>query len=257
MVADISLSRIDSYFAESVITYGLVVQQGTLDNQALAIAELPVADVDAVTATPLASAATAQEFDVTDFDGDDAGGPYIPARTLTFALNSHADWLATQMRCIYVGADGVVGEFLLDIPANGNVILESPFAISELLAVKLPAQGGTNGTITIGLDVTDVALQRKYFPGVAAYAPGTEPSVAAVGDADVEDAVGVLTKGRIWVTVEAAVTKGDPCYVRMVESGSDLRGQVRGSAAANFALLAGAVFVTSADTDAVAQLEMV
>lgn len=256
MVADLSLSNIDSYLAENAITYGLIVQQGTEEHQAKAVAELPAVDPDAITLTPLASAVTDQDFVLADFDGDDEGGPYIPARTITFLLNAHADWDPTQMRVVYIAADGTIQEAILDIPDGGDVELKTSIPAGGLRSIHLPAQTGTNGTLTVGLDNTVVELQKEYFPGVAVYAPGVEPSVAAVGDVDATDALGVLTKGRLWVTVEADVEKGDPCYVRMVESGSDLRGQARGSAAVGFARYPGAVFHSAASADAVAQLEL-
>jgi hypothetical protein len=87
------------------------------------------------------------------------------------------------------------------------------------------------------------------------YDPATEPASATEDVADEQD-VNVLVKGTILVTVEAAVVAGDGAWVRVTESGSDLRGQFRGSYATGFARLEGASFKTSAAQDGLAVLEL-
>lgn len=253
--ADSGPGRVEGKAAESAITWGNVVQRGTSDNQFASIAALPAADADAV-ATALASAATAQTFVAASFDGEIGAGLITPPRTVRLLLNAHADWDATLLQITYITADGTEKTDIIPIPDAGDVILKTQSPVMRVVSIDLPAQTGTNGTIAVGVDNTEIALDRGHYPGVAMYTPGVEPSTAAVGDVDAEKSTDVLVAGCIYVIVEAAVEAGMPCYVRMVESGTDLRGQVRGDPAANFARLVGASFKTSAAIDGLAILEV-
>ena len=138
---------------------------------------------------------------------------------------------------------------------------EAPFArLAKSHAAHRSAgstQSGAGGAITAGTagGTDEVTLSRKDFPGVVMYDPATEPASDTEDVADEQD-VNVLVKGTIMVTVEAAVTKGDGCWVRTVLDGSDVRGQFRGSYHADFARLAGASFKTSAAQDGLAVLEL-
>jgi hypothetical protein len=69
------------------------------------------------------------------------------------------------------------------------------------------------------------------------------------------DSVPVMTKGRVYVNVEAAVSAGDPVYVRAVTSGADVAGQF-GAKAANFGQLQGAKYVSTTSGAGLAIVEL-
>jgi hypothetical protein len=170
-------------------------------------------------------------------------------------LNNHADWLATTCKVTTVGPGGVMQEERFAVPAGGNVVLTGNLPFAHFVKAEFETQGGTNGTVYFGTDPTDVALDLSSFPGVAVYDPGIEPYSAA---AEIEDEkpLSVLSKGRVYMVVEEAVVAGAPVFVRMLEAGADLRGQVRGTPAANFYRFVGAKFLTAAAADGLAVMQI-
>jgi hypothetical protein len=255
--ADNTPSSIKAAIAEGEVAFGHCVQVGTSDGQYKEIPALPAADGDAITTTPLASATSEQVFSgVGDFDGD-VGVSYItPARTLTFLLNAHADWLATQMRVVYRDVHGVTQVELLDIPVGGDVTLKTLRAASQIVSLTVPVQDGTNGTITVGVDNTLVELDRVNFPGVVLYRPAAPVDSSVTLDLADESVFDVMYEGTVWVTTEADTSQGDYVYVRVVEDGTDLRGQFSNAASSDFALLPGATYLTSASADGLAKLAL-
>ena len=252
--ADSGFSDVLGYVAEGVMTFGLLCVRGTTEHQVAAMAALPSADTDSI-ATALASAATAQVFSLTDLDGVSGDDVIVPAQRLSFTLNSHADWLATTM--LVVGRDAA-GQQLVEgvsIPAGGNTTLYTTSPFAQVERIHLPVQGGTNGTMDVGTDPTYCAFGPLTHPGVVLFDPMKEAYAEATEVADASQ-VSVIRQGRVDVEVEAAVTPGMLAYVRAVLSGTDLRGQFRGTPAANFFPLLGAQFVTAADTDGVATLQL-
>jgi hypothetical protein len=256
MINDLSTFRdLIHSIAETDLTFGNFVQRGTNDQQIKAIEALPSADTDAI-ATALASAASAQRFELADFDGAIGQGRISPAQQLTFAFNSHADWLASVLKVFGFGPAGNLISEDISIPAGGNVTRATAQAFSQILFIDLPAQGGTNGTIAVGTDPTVVVPDLYTYPGVAAYS-ALQPPHLATAEVAALDRFTMLQRGRVWVQVEAAVTAGNPVYVRMVESGADLRGQVRGSAAAGFWPYPNGVFLTTQSAaDGLALIEL-
>lgn len=95
---------------------------------------------------------------------------------------------------------------------------------------KLPAAAADITTVTKALGVSLVDLNKETLAGIVQYAA--------------QDPVGIVRKGRIWVTVEEAVTPTSPVYVRFVAgSGGSQLGSFRASAdTASAALLAGAKY---------------
>lgn len=253
--ADMGLEhRVESYLAEGAMNFGLLVQAGTdPDKQVKPVAALPVADVDSIIETAVATAASELVIADTDLDGAIGGAAIVPAQRITVALSAHADFDATTAHLHYEDASGVERVDALAIPDGGNVTLNSLLPGRRFIKLVVPAQSGTGGEITAGTDPTEVALSRRDFPGFLMYVPGDEPGSSTEDVAD-EKQANVLVQGTMLVTVEAAVVKGDAVWVRMVESGADLRGQVRGSYAADFYRLEGASFNTSAAQDGLAVL---
>jgi hypothetical protein len=253
-------NRIDSFLAEGVLTFGLLVQAGTdPDRQVKPMAALPAADVDSIIETAVNTAASELIISGADFDSAVYGaGAIVPCQRVTVALSSHADFDLTTGEIHGEGPNGDPIVEQLAIPDGGNVTLTTVNVFRRVDKIVIPAQSGTGGEITAGTTGSDdeIVLSRKDFPGVVKYAPGLEPesSTEDIGD---EDPVDVQTRGTVWVTVEEAVAKGDGAWVRVVESSPDVRGQFRGSYATGFARLEGASFLTTqASADGVAILRL-
>jgi len=251
-----------SKIAEGDIRVGLLLEQGTSHNQVAPLSALPVLDDDAITATPLASAAAAVEYDFGDFDGVVGANPMGVCQRYTLELNAHADWLDSVGQVIYEEPSGaeVAEDFL--IPAGGGVTLTTDGIGRRFKLITLPAQGGTNGTVTIGTTPTAYGLNPDFFHAVGVYDRMATPSDTATVTVDDESKIAVLPKGRIWVISETAVTAaqvalgGADAYVRMVTVGAAVRGQFRSSPAANFAKLPGAKLLTACDADGLSVLEI-
>jgi hypothetical protein len=241
-----SMCKLTNKIASAALKFGLILQRDG-EKSIKPIAALPAADDDSIVATPIASAATAQVITPASFDGVIGEAEIVPAQRLMFTLNNHGDWDDTVMKVVYKDAgDREIVEDVV-IPNGGNTILYTAGVASKLIRIELPAQTGTNGTMDIGTDPTYYELSRNSFPGPAVYDPAKESYAATTEVAQYQD-VAVLERGEFAAVVEAAVTAGDPVYVRMVESGTDMRGQVRGTFAANFTLLPGARFKTTQAT---------
>ncbi len=72
-----------------------------------------------------------------------------------------------------------------------------------------------------------------------------------------QQAISVRARGRVKVTVEEAVSKGDRAFLRITANGGDLPGQWRKSADGGKAIeLKGCYFATSADAGALAILDV-
>lgn len=254
-IADSSVpNRVDSFVAEGTPTPGNLVQRGTdKERQVIPVTSL-AADVDAIVASGGASAATAQTIQTTALNGVVGQGLIIPAQQVTMTLNNHADWDATTAVVKYENAMGEVVEEEVSIPNGGNTTISTVGAARRVLSIYIPAQTGTNGTFTVGTTPTSPVFTLRNFPGVAVYDSGRHPYTSGLFTD--KDPCPVLSKGRIYVTVEDAVTAGDPVYVRAVTSGADIAGQFGGERATNFGLLLGAHYVTSASQDGLAIVEL-
>jgi hypothetical protein len=193
----------------------------------------PAVDVDAVIAT-IASAAAAQT--VTSLDGVGVGGSGAlmnPARKLSLTTNSHADWDATTAIVRGWDAAGNYAEATILIPNGGNTTaaqVEDVF-FSRVKELYIPAQTGTTGTATLGVtaDIGEFAQGTLVLP---LYDASREPYNSSNQYVD-EDPMQVLKRGRAWVALVAG-TAGQQVFVRMVESGSNYRGELRGGAATGF-----------------------
>jgi len=241
---DCGWNDIHSKVAEGgAMTFGLICEAGTACDQVKPVAALPAADTDSI-ATALASAATAQTFELTDLDGVIGDGPIPLAQRLAFVWNNHADWIAGWLKVVGEGPGGVHQVELVPVPVGGNTTTYSASVFKRVDRMYLDAMGGVNGTLDVGTDPTECILDPEQYPGVVLYEVGREPYAAATEVAQYTP-VSILKRGRVWMQVEAAVTKGDPVFVRMLAAGADLRGQVRGTPAANFFIYHNARFVTT------------
>ena len=200
--------------------------------------------------------AAAHTWELTDLDGVIGDGVITPCQRLAFVWNNHADWIAGFLRIVGEGPGGYQQQEDIPIPVGGNVTTYSRSTFRRVDKAHCDPAAGVNGLLDIGTDPTLVMLDSIGFPGFVCYDPAREQFAAATQVA-ANTQVSVLHRGRIWVTVEAAVTDGDPVFVRMVAAGADLRGQVRGTPAANFFPLANAHFATTqAVADGLAIVEL-
>lgn len=207
--------------------------------------------------TNIGSTGGIQTFTGADFEGVIGAGRFWPPLNAVLVLNSHADWDATT--AVIVGLDeyGRYQTEDLTIPNNGNATVVGVKFWSKIDSLVIPAQSGTNGTATFGTGTRLGPLTARDILGVVPYQAAREPGAYAVGDD-----LPVLEKGRIWVNVEAAVSVGDPAYVRIVAGGGESVGAFGripdGTPVTNpdAALLLGARFVTSTTGAGLAELEL-
>lgn len=110
------------------------------------------------------------------------------------------------------------------------------------------------------------------LPGEAAHVTGglrggfavrdlaREQTLAGVTEYKEFDAVSIMRKGRVWVTVEDAVAVGGAVFIRVTTVGGDTVGNVRSDADTDMMVdratqLAGAKFLTDAGAGELAQVE--
>lgn len=222
------------------------MQRGTDPaTQAKPIAAL-AADPDAIVASGLASAATPQTVDGAALNGVIGAGRAVPAQQVTATFSSHVDWDATTAVVTGEDADGNPQTDTIAIPNGGAATASTVKAFSRVTSILIPAQSGTGGTATIGYAPTAPELSRRDFPGIALYDVSREPYDSTTGTYASGDPCPVIEEGDVFVRSESAAAAGDPVYVRVVESGSDLRGQFSAVPGANFARLRGAQYVSNA-----------
>jgi hypothetical protein len=257
MPADSTPRVTESFVAEGAPVVGLLCQRGTNKARQVIPMTSVAADVDSIVdATPgITSAATAQTVTSASADGVIGAGLIIPAQQLTLTLSNHADWDATTALFRYENAAGEVVTEDVAIPNGGNSTITTIGAARRFLSVTIPAQSGVGGTATLGTAPTSPEFSLRDFPGVAMFDASRMPYTTGNAYTD-KDECPVIAKGRAYVTVEDAVTAGDPVYVRAVTSGADVAGQFGGERATNFGLLLGARYVTSAITDGLAIVEL-
>jgi hypothetical protein len=200
-------------------------------------------DVDAIAET-VASAGTAQEL--TDVELDGVVGPDLmnPARQITFIPNGHADWDPSTV--IIRGIDAM-GNKIMDtaLIATSTTGTTSLF-FARVDSVYIPAQTGAGGAATIGV-AANTGVYNPDTVGILIRDSSREPLSTSDAVA-ADDRVDVLKSGKIFVEVEDTVpSKGAPAFLRVLESGSDLRGQWSGVGGAGFTEQPWACFETVDD----------
>lgn len=223
------------------------------DRAAQPLSAPSVGDVDAILVTGVSTAGV-QTLD-TELDGVIGTDRFVWPVNLQMVFNSHADWNATT--AVVSGLDQYGRPQTEDfaIPDGGNATVTGTKFWSKVDSISVPAQGGTNGTFTVGTGTALGPIGRDVL-GILAWDPGREPGAWAVGEI-----APVLRSGRIWVTVEEAVETEQQAFVRLVIAGAEVRGAFRaspdGTAGAPDAVpLINAKFVTSTSGAGVAQLEV-
>lgn len=240
-VADSSAHVIDSYVSEGACVVGNLVMRGTTKATQVKPMVTLAADAVALSASGLASAATAQT--ITTFNGATGTGLIVPAQQITLTLNSHANWDATTAQVTYEDPWGNrVSEDVL-IPDAGNATVSTVGAARRILSIVLPAQSGTNGTFTVGTIPTAPVFTLRNHAGIVTFDASRQPYTTGNALTD-KDPCAVISKGRVWVSVEAAVNAGEPVYVRAVTASSNVPGQF-GAKATNFGQLMDAIYLTT------------
>ncbi len=221
---------------------------------------VPAADVDAIIASGASTNGvqvwTADGTSSLDFDGVIGYRKSIYGRPIQITTNSHADWNATT--CYLSGFD-VNGAQVWDsilLTADGAATDLATFGVGFAQVTKfiLPAQTGANGTFTLGYQGATTAQTVDLF-GVAIVNDAGESATtyAAAGQGS------FLRRGRIWVTVENAVTRGQQAFLRHTSDGGSntALGTWRGDwDAGRAAAVPWARFMTAAGAAGLAQLEV-
>lgn len=245
--------------AEAVLGVALFLQKGANPRGVLPLSDV-TADVDSILATGGASAATAQTISGASLDGVIGQGRIVPAQQVSLVLNSSANWSASTMTVYGEDADGnSIAEDIL-IPASGNATIKTTLAFGRVVKLYIPAQGGTGGTFTVGTTPDAAEYSRSDLLGVAEYQSAHMPYTTATyagGEYAANETVPYFDRGHVFMKTEAACTKGDKVFVRIVTSGADLPGQVSNARSASFALVRGSFFrSTQATAGAIAVVQL-
>lgn len=189
--------------------------------------------------TTLASSASAATLSGAGLTGAIGALRMSPARRITIILSNNANWDAGTW--ILKGKDISGKDISEDIVVAdaGNATYTSRQFYSYVESLYIPAQSGTGGTMTVGVSA-DEADYAKGSVGVA-FRDNTREPASNDSYADQEDCP-MFVGGPVLVKVEAAVSRGMPCFVRTALSGPNVMGQFRGDPAAGFSLFRGAHF---------------
>lgn len=251
MLADLGPHDIETYNAEADLVLGLLLQDtgDVSSRQVSPVAALPSADPNSLVgdATPLALGAGEVVLTQADLDGAIGDAEIAPAQLLSIAMNAEADWLAGNFIFEAYGPEDVEKVERIPVTVGGDATIYSQLPYSRFHRLIVPAGDGAARTIEVGTSPTRYACSRVSFPGIGLYQPFGE-RVSSTVDVAAGREVNVLRRGRVWVVTEAAVQRGNPVYVRMVASGNNVRGQFRGSPAANFCRLAKAEWASNQAT---------
>jgi|GEM_PF-5127227 len=236
-LADSGTHDVKSVIAAAIIAAGLVVVKGAVPAKGYLPTPPDAADADGIIATA-SSAVTAQTLSGASLNGAMGAERLIPPRNITLTLNSHADWDATVATVTGLDDAGDVIQENLLIPNGGAVTVTGVLLFASVTSLYLPAQSGVAGTATLGFGALVGSITGRDVHGVALYDATREPEGYPVGYP-----VPCVRKGRVFVTSETSYVDGDPVFVRLVVTGSEVAGHVRATADSNdCARLKGASF---------------
>lgn len=110
---------------------------------------------------------------------------------------------------------------------------------------------------TVSTDITSVLKPLGITRDNIARDPNFPSGGTAGYTYQIGDSVEIVSQGQVWVTVEEAVAPGDDVYVRCDTGTGSQKGAFRSSAdSSTAALLAGAVYRTTAAADGLALVEI-
>ena len=223
------LSRI----ASGSIRFGILVYKASADSDFLVKqppAPVYLGDADSIK-TNGASTAGIVTYSGADFQGALGAAEFDYPMNLTLSNNAHADWDAGTW---HIYGETAPGELAYDRwtqaadVANTELLTDFRIRFSKVHSIVRPAQTGTNGTFTIGTGLLLGEVTRGRCPGIALAIRGYEALATPVGYSD-KQALDVLAAGEVWVLVEDAVVEGQQAYVRLVATGGEVRGAIRGT----------------------------
>lgn len=212
----------------------------------------PTADPDAIIASGVASATTRQTITGATLNGIIGVAEISPPKNLTLTFNSHADWNDTIL--VIQGLDwaGRPIEETFNVKEGGNEVLTGVMHFSFVTAVIIPPGTSTNGSLLVGTG-SSIGPINKLFAGITMYDLAREP-----GQFSQYEKVSLLKEGRLQVTAEAAVTAGQPVFVRFVAGVGEVRGAMRGAAdSTDCGLLVGARWATTTTDAGLAIVEVI
>lgn len=179
---------------------------------------------------------------------------------------------------ITLSGDALTTSDTIQVTLNGVTLDAITYATSEaatlgVLCDQLQAQNGiysatlSSRTITLlaheglPLTVNSVVIVDNALASVAPSAAIVRLSQNTRGVGNVfyraADQVSILRRGRVYVTVEDAVTADSLVYFRHKDSGTNLRGAFRGSASTGYCtLLSGARFTMAAAAGGISAIEI-
>lgn len=230
-----------SCIAAVAVAAGIAVVTGTTEQACRppAATDAAAASATAIIATGGASTAGIQTLTGASLNGAVGVGTMFPPRNLTFTFSSHADWDATTAVVTGKDENGNTITENFAIPNNGNATVTGAVLFTSVTQIVIPAQSGTGGTFTVGTGLLLGNIEQRVI-GVAVRDALTLP-----GGFIATQTVGVMRKGRIWVTSEDATSPESPAYVRFQVTGSQVYGAFRATPDGNTCVrLRGARFVS-------------
>jgi hypothetical protein len=207
---------------------GQLIVRGQEFDGALLPTALP-ADPDAIIVTG-ASDTVEQVYSDTLLDGVISGDRMPLAVNLDLVLSSNADWDLTNATLVGIDENGAQVSETLAIPDAGNVTVPTANKYHKVISLTIPVQSGTNGTFTLGVAApAQAALNASAVKGIAYNDRFRE---AARGDLHGTPAPGAIegtpynqyedfsavSRGRVWVISEDALTPGAAPFVRIVNT---------------------------------------
>lgn len=198
----------------------------------------PVVSATAILATAGTAGAAPTTFSGAALNGAIGATRMSPARRITFTLSNSANWLAgSTIKITGVDQDGYVVTEVLYPPASGNVTLTTDGYFGRVTNIAVSVEGGAAATFTAGVTAGDGLMgdgdavipiwDASREPLTSGAAPNFDQYAAG-------DPVPCLRRGAIWVPSEAATNEGDPVFVRMTTSGSNVPGAFSNAPAAGF-----------------------
>lgn len=118
-----------------------------------------------------------------------------------------------------------------------------------------PDGAGSGGLVQ---EITDAAAALVNLAGVPIWESGKEPFSIANGKSQIADksVVSIMRYGRIWAYTETAADSTSVVYARVLTVSTDVKGQLRAGAAANFVAVPNAKFVSKTTGAGLIQLEL-
>ncbi len=211
-----------------------------------------------------ASTAGIVTYSGADFQGALGAADFDYPMNLTLSNNAHNDWDAGTWHIYGLDDHGRPAydrwTQLADV-ANTELLTDFRIRFSRVHSIVRPAQTGTNGTFTIGTGLLIGALSKARLRGIAVLDTSIEQAATPLGYEDGME-VSIGERGEYVVLCEDTVIEGAQAFVRLVATGSEVRGAWRGTpdgtigTAPDCAPVIGAFFKTAVTGPGLAVLQL-